>query len=95
MILKKNACGGKDYHADKGEGDKSTDKLSDLISLPCSDILGDDDLRGIRKTHDHKSKELGNISADRDRRKADTSDDIADNDHVCNVIDDLQQVCQK
>ena len=95
MILKKNACGGKDYHADKGEGDKSTDKLSDLISLPCSDILRDDDLRGIRKSHDHKSEELRYIATDRDRRKTDASDHIADNDHISNVVDDLKQVCQK
>ena len=95
MILKENACGRKYDNADKRKGNERSDKLSDLFSLTGADILGNDDLRSICKTHDHKSKELGNISADRDRRKADASDHIADNDHISNVVDDLKQVCQK
>ena len=91
--MKYDANCGKHNDADKGKGNKSSDKRPDPVFHSRTNKLGNDDLGCACKSHDQECDQVRDISADRNRRKAGASYDLSYNDHVCNVVNNLQNIC--
>ena len=84
-----------DDHDDHGQafqqGKKRTDHLAHQVRAPCADVAGDQDLAGVGKAHGHESDQHQHLAADSYGGQAFRADEVADDDHVHHVVDQLQQ----
>ena len=92
---KQNADGGDDQAQSQNEGEEIADDPGQrLPPVALADVLGDDDLPGLSEAHGDEGQKVHEVCADGHGGQTGAAHELPDNDHVHDVVEELEEIRQ-